>query len=83
MKVDHGGLGGQPTDRVRMILPAKLLVLFAYNLLFWFREEPGLGGPEWLASDQYEIQAKIEQLVPSKAPVDVIVIDHIEGPSAN
>jgi hypothetical protein len=63
------------------------VALFAYNLPFDSEKSRILGGPEWLASAQYEIQAKIEQfglwLVPSKAPAEVIVIDHIERLSEN
>ena len=51
--------GGQTTDRVHMILPARLLIAFAYGLPFGF-ENHIFSGTDWLDSDQYEIQAKIE-----------------------
>lgn len=59
MKVDPGSLGGQGADRVHIILPIELLITAAYNL------PPGserriMGASDWLRSDQYEIQAKIE-----------------------
>ena len=60
LKVDPGGPGGQPTDRVHMILPAALLIASAYNLPVGSEKSRIVGGPEWLSSDQYEIQAKIE-----------------------
>jgi bla regulator protein blaR1 len=63
LKVDPGPLGGQSTDRLRVIMPTKLLILFAYNLPFGSEKSRVLGAPEWLSSDQYEIQAKIEDSV--------------------
>jgi bla regulator protein blaR1 len=59
-KVDPGPLGGQSTDRVHVILETKLLILFAYNLPFGSEKSRIVGGPEWLRTDQYDIQAKIE-----------------------
>jgi uncharacterized protein (TIGR03435 family) len=50
--------GGQKTDRVHTILPANLLITFAYGLPPGF-ENRVLGAPAWAGSDQYEIQAKI------------------------
>jgi bla regulator protein blaR1 len=55
-----GKPGGQTTDRVRTILPVQLLIAFAYNVPFGFENMRVLGGPDWLTSDQYEFQAKIE-----------------------
>jgi len=55
-----GKPGGQTTDRVRTILPVQLLIAFAYNVPFGFERMRVVGGPDWLASDQYEIQAKID-----------------------
>jgi bla regulator protein blaR1 len=51
---------GQTTDRVHSILSARLLIAFAYNVPFGFEKIRVLGGPDWLGSDDYEIQAKIE-----------------------
>ena len=59
-KIAPGNPGGQTTDRVRTILPVQLLIAFAYNVPFGFENMRVVGGPDWLASDQYEIQAKIE-----------------------
>lgn len=58
MKVDPGRLGGQPTDRVHMILPIGILIEQAYNLPVGSKRI--VGAPDWLGTDQYEIQAKIE-----------------------
>ena len=52
--------GGQTTDRVHSILSARLLIAFAYKVPFGFERSRVLGGPDWLGSDDYEIQAKIE-----------------------
>ena len=52
--------GGQTTDRVHSILSARLLIAFAYNVPFGFERIRVVGGPDWLGSDDYEIQAKIE-----------------------
>jgi uncharacterized protein (TIGR03435 family) len=49
-----------------MILPTKLLILFAYNLPFGSEKSRIVGDPEWLAGDQYEIQAKIEDSLYTK-----------------
>lgn len=51
---------GQTTDRVHSILTARLLIAFAYNVPFGFERIRVVGGPDWLGSDDYEIQAKIE-----------------------
>jgi uncharacterized protein (TIGR03435 family) len=55
------GGGGQPTNRIHMILPAALLIASAYNLPVG-SEDRLVKGPDWLrqAADQYEIQAKID-----------------------
>ncbi len=50
---------GLTSDRVGMTLSARMLIALAYGL------PPGsdnriLGGPDWMGSDTYEIQAKIE-----------------------
>ena len=58
-KVGIGKLGGQQSDLVHLTLPANLLILFAFNLPFGSERTRIMGGPEWLGSDQYEIQAKI------------------------
>jgi bla regulator protein blaR1 len=59
-KIAPGNGGGQRTDRVHLILPARLLIAFAYNVPFGFERIRVVGGPDWLGSDDYEIQAKIE-----------------------
>ena len=51
---------GQTTDRMHSILTARLLIAFAYNVPFGFERIRVVGGPDWLGSDDYEIQAKIE-----------------------
>jgi bla regulator protein BlaR1 len=42
-----------------MILPTNMLIASAYRLPPWF-ENRVVGAPDWAGSDQYEIQAKIE-----------------------
>lgn len=59
MKVDPGPLRDQATDRVHIILPIELLITAAYNLPLG-SERRVIGASDWLRSDQYEIQAKIE-----------------------
>lgn len=54
---------GQTTDRVHSILTARLLTAFAYNVPFGYERIRVVGGPDWLGSDDYEIQAKIEDSV--------------------
>jgi bla regulator protein BlaR1 len=63
-KLSPVGAGGQPTSRVHMILPAALLIASAYNLPVG-SENRRVKGPDWLRdqSDQYEIQAKIDDSV--------------------
>jgi uncharacterized protein (TIGR03435 family) len=48
---------------VHSILTARLLIAFAYNVPFGFERVRVVGGPDWLGSDDYEIQAKIEDSV--------------------
>jgi bla regulator protein blaR1 len=55
-----GKLGGQRTDQVHLNSSAQLLILFAYNLPFGSERTRIVGGPDWLDSTQYEIQAKID-----------------------
>jgi len=59
-KIAPGNGGGQATDRVHSILSARLLIAFAYNVPFGFERIRVVGGPDWMGSDDYEIQAKIE-----------------------
>jgi uncharacterized protein (TIGR03435 family) len=60
-KIAPGNAGGQTTDRVHSILPARVLIAFAYNIPFGSERVRVLGGPDWLSSEQYEIQAKIDE----------------------
>jgi bla regulator protein blaR1 len=60
-KIAPGNGGGQTTDRVHSILPIQLLIAFAYNIPFGSERLRVLGGPDWLASEQYELQAKIDE----------------------
>jgi uncharacterized protein (TIGR03435 family) len=53
-------LGGERTDRVHLNSSAQLLILFAYNLPLGSERTRIVGGPDWLGSTQYEIQAKID-----------------------
>jgi bla regulator protein blaR1 len=55
-----GAPGGQKTNRVRTTLPARLLIAFAYNIPFGFERLRVEGGPDWVDSNQYELQAKID-----------------------
>jgi bla regulator protein BlaR1 len=61
MKSAPVGGGGQPTNRVHMILPVALLIASAYNLPVG-SETRRVKGPDWLQqnTDQYEIEAKID-----------------------
>lgn len=61
MKVSPGGGGGQPTNRVHMILPAAVLIASAYNLSAGSENRLVRGGPDWLGNDvdQYEVDGKI------------------------
>jgi len=58
--VGIGKLGGQRTDRVHLTSSAQLLILFAYNLPFGSERTRIVGGPDWANSEQYEVQAKID-----------------------
>ena len=58
--VGIGKPGGQQTDRVHLNSSAQLVILFAYNLPFGSERTRIVGGPDWLGSVQYEIQAKID-----------------------
>ena len=60
-KIAPGNGGGQTTDRVHSIWPTQLLIAFAYGVPFGFERVRVVGGPEWLNSEQYEIQGKIEE----------------------
>jgi bla regulator protein BlaR1 len=59
-KVGIGTLGGQQTHRIHLTSSAGLLVLFAYNLPFGSERTRIVGGPDWLLTAQYDIQAKID-----------------------
>ena len=59
-KVAPGKGGAQTTDRVHAITSVRELIAFAYNVPFGFEGVRVAGGPDWLGSEQYEIQAKIE-----------------------
>jgi bla regulator protein BlaR1 len=58
-RVAPGNGGGQATDRVHMITSTRWLIGAAYNVPFGF-ESRIEGGPDWVKTEQYEIQAKIE-----------------------
>jgi bla regulator protein BlaR1 len=60
-KIAPGNGGGQTTDRVHSILPIQVLIAFAYNIPFGSERLRVLGGPDWLTSEQYELQAKIDE----------------------
>jgi uncharacterized protein (TIGR03435 family) len=51
--------GPLTSDSLRMILPTRMLIAFAYQLPLG-SENHVLGGPDWLDSEQYELHAKIE-----------------------
>ena len=46
--------------RADLAATTKLIASFAYNVPFGFERARVLGGLDWIDSDQYEIQAKIE-----------------------
>jgi bla regulator protein BlaR1 len=55
-----GKPGAPKSDRVHVTAPAQLLILFAYNLPFGSERTRILGGPAWLGTEQFEVQAKID-----------------------
>ena len=59
MKFAPGRPGAQTTDRVHMVAPVQMLIANAYNLPFGF-EKRVTGGPDWVRSDQYEVDARID-----------------------
>ena len=59
-KIAPGKPGGQASDRVHSIMPARLLIALAYNIPFGSEDTRVLGGPDWVNSNQYEFQAKID-----------------------
>ncbi|HEX3570206.1 MAG TPA: TIGR03435 family protein [Acidobacteriaceae bacterium] len=59
MKIAPGQPGAQRTDRVHTILPVQMLIANAYNLPFGFEKRVS-GGPDWVRSSQYEIDARID-----------------------
>lgn len=59
MKFAPGQPGAQKTDRVHMILPARMLIANAYNLPFGFEDRVS-GGSDWVRSTQYVVDAKID-----------------------
>ncbi len=58
-KVAPGKGGGITTDIFHTILPAQLLIAFAYNVPFGFETRRIFGAPAWLNTDAYELQGKI------------------------
>ncbi len=56
--------------------------LYNIDLTWAWNDEPGSGdnGPSIFTALQEQLGLKLE---PAKAPVDVVVIDHIERPSEN
>ena len=59
-KIAPGNGGGITSDIFHTILPAQLLVAFAYNVPFGFERTRILGAPAWLNTDAYELNAKID-----------------------
>jgi bla regulator protein blaR1 len=60
--------GGMPTgaprvasDRMHMVMPARMLIAAAYNLPMLSAKSQMEGGPEWVDTNRYEIDAKIEE----------------------
>jgi hypothetical protein len=59
-KIAPGNGGGVTTDIFHSIMPAQLLIAFAYNVPFGFETKRIFGAPAWLNTDAYELQGKIE-----------------------
>ena len=60
--------GGMPTgaprvasDRMHLVMPARMLIASAYNLPMLSAKSQMDGGPEWVDTNRYEIDAKIEE----------------------
>ncbi|MGA8742193.1 MAG: TIGR03435 family protein [Terracidiphilus sp.] len=53
---------------------------YEINLAWSWNDEPGNSGPSLFTALQEQLGLKLE---PAKAPIDVVVIDHIERPSEN
>ena len=54
-----GPPGAQKTDRVRLVSPVRMLISNAFNLPFG-SEDRVTGGPDWVRSDRYMVDAKID-----------------------
>ena len=52
--------GAQKTDRVQMILNLQELIASAYDVPFGFEGRRIIGGPDWMRSQRYQIDAKID-----------------------
>jgi bla regulator protein blaR1 len=60
----RGGMPSGPratSDRMHMVMPARMLIASAYNLPMLSAKSQVDGGPEWVDTDRFEIEAKIEE----------------------
>jgi uncharacterized protein (TIGR03435 family) len=53
------GSGGQFSDIVRIMVPTRMLIGFAYNLPLQSKAQI-VGGPDWIDQTTYQVQAKID-----------------------
>jgi uncharacterized protein (TIGR03435 family) len=60
MRIAPGRGGAQRTDHVQMILNAQDLIASAYDVPFGFEGRRVIGGPDWMRSERYQINAKID-----------------------
>lgn len=49
------------SDRMHLVMPARMLIAQAYNLSALSAKSQMEGGPEWVDTNRYEIEAKIEE----------------------
>ena len=58
-RIAPGAPGAQKTDRVHLVSPVQFLISNAYNLPFG-SEGRVTGGPDWVRSNRYDVDAKID-----------------------
>jgi uncharacterized protein (TIGR03435 family) len=71
-------LGGVPAVRIPVIDRTGLPGIYSFDLSFSVRDDDGLPGVSTALQEQLGLK-----LEPIKAPIEVLVVDHIERPKAN